>query len=78
MFRPFTGDLKIDDPIGLCLPYGFTSQIFVPYAQQWIQAPNYLVIGGTIGKGPTAQLILLTFDKMAIHKLFSELHTFEL
>ncbi len=44
MFRPFTGDLNIDDPIGLCLPYGFTSQIFVPYAQQWIQAPNYLVI----------------------------------
>ena len=44
MFRSFTGNLKIDDRIGLCLPYGFTSQIFAPYAQQWIQAPNYLVI----------------------------------
>ena len=45
MFVPFTGDLRIDDPIALCLPYGFTSQIFVPgYAQQWIQAPNHIVI----------------------------------
>ena len=44
LFRPTTGDLRIDDPIGLCLPYGFTSQIFSPYAQQWIQAPNHLVI----------------------------------
>jgi hypothetical protein len=44
LFRPFTGDLKIDDPIALCLPYGFTSQIFSPYAQQWVQAPNHLVI----------------------------------
>lgn len=44
LFRPTTGDLKIDDPIALCLPYGFTSQIFSPYAQQWIQAPNHLVI----------------------------------
>jgi len=44
MYRPPTGDLHIDDPIGLCLPYGFTSQIVVPYAQQWIQSPKYLVI----------------------------------
>jgi hypothetical protein len=44
LFRPATGDLKIDDPIALCLPYGFSSQIFSPYAQQWIQAPNHLVI----------------------------------
>jgi len=44
LFRPTTGDLRIDDPIALCLPYGFTSQIFSPYAQQWIQAPNHLVI----------------------------------
>jgi hypothetical protein len=44
LFRPTTGKLEIDDPIGLCLPYGFTSQIFSPYAQQWVQAPNYLVI----------------------------------
>jgi hypothetical protein len=44
LFRPTSGDLHIDDPIGLCLPYGFTSQIMVPYAQQWIQSPKYLVI----------------------------------
>jgi hypothetical protein len=44
LFRPTTGDVKIDDPIALCLPYGFTSQPFSPYAQQWIQAPNHMVI----------------------------------
>src|SRR2546430_13596519 len=44
LFKPVTGNLEIDDPIGLCLPYGFTSQIFSPYAQQWIQADKYLVI----------------------------------
>lgn len=43
-FRPLTGDVKIDNPIALCLPYGFTSQVFSPYAQQWVQAPNHLVI----------------------------------
>src|SRR5579871_907392 len=44
LYRPPTGDMHIDDPIGLCLPYGFTSQIVVPYAQQWVQSPKYLVI----------------------------------
>ena len=44
LFRPTTGDLHIDDPIGLCLPYGFNSQMLVSYAQQWIQSPKYLVI----------------------------------
>jgi hypothetical protein len=44
LFKPFTGKLEIDDPIGLCLPYGFTSQIFSPYAQQWIQSDKFLVI----------------------------------
>lgn len=44
LFRPMTGDTKIDDPIALCLPYGFTSQPFSPYAQQWVQAPNHLII----------------------------------
>jgi len=44
LFRPTTGDPKIDDPISLCLPYGLSSQVFSPYAQQWIQAPNTLVI----------------------------------
>jgi hypothetical protein len=44
LFRPMTGDMKIDDPIALCLPFGFTGQIFSPYAQQWVQAPNHMVI----------------------------------
>jgi hypothetical protein len=44
LFKPFTGKTEIDDPIGLCLPYGFTSQIFSPYAQQWIQSDKFLVI----------------------------------
>ena len=44
LFRPTTGDTRIDDPIALCLPYGFASQPFSPYAQQWVQAPNHLVI----------------------------------
>jgi hypothetical protein len=43
-YRHRTGDLKIDDPIALCLPYGFTSQILVPYAQEWIQAPGWMVV----------------------------------
>jgi hypothetical protein len=43
-FRALTGDMRIDHPIGLCLPYGFTAQILSPMAQQWIQAPNWLVI----------------------------------
>jgi len=44
LYKAPTGKLEIDDPIALCLPYGFTSQIFSPYAQQWVQAPNFLVI----------------------------------
>ena len=44
LFRPTTGITAIDDPIALCLPYGFTSQIFSPYAQQWIQSDKWLVI----------------------------------
>ncbi len=43
-YRPFSGDLKIDDPIALCLPYGFSGQILVPYAQQWVHSDDYLVI----------------------------------
>jgi hypothetical protein len=44
LFIPTTGKLEIDDPIALCLPYGFTGQIFSPYAQQWIQSDKWLVI----------------------------------
>jgi hypothetical protein len=43
-YRPYSGDNATDDPISLCLPYGFTSQILVPYAQQWIQAPGWVVV----------------------------------
>ncbi len=43
-YRANSGDNRVDDPISLCLPYGFTSQILVPYAQQWIQSPNWMVV----------------------------------
>jgi hypothetical protein len=44
-YRPWTGDLLNDDPTSLCLPWGFIGQqVMVPYAQQWIQSPKYLVI----------------------------------
>ena len=43
-FRPYSGDARVDDPISLCLPYGFTSQILTPYAQQWIQGHNWIVV----------------------------------
>jgi len=42
--RPHTGDLRIDDPTAVCLPNGLTRQIPAPYAQQWIQTADQLVI----------------------------------
>jgi hypothetical protein len=44
MFRPPTGDIRIDHPIGICMPFGFTAEIFSGMAEQWIQAPGWLVI----------------------------------
>ncbi len=44
MFRLPTGDMRIDHPIGLCLPFGFAAEIFSGMAEQWIQAPGWLVI----------------------------------
>src|SRR5688572_16415128 len=42
--RPYSGNVRIDDPTAICLPNGLTRQIPSPYAQQWIQTPTQLVI----------------------------------
>ena len=42
--RPYTGNVRLDDPTAVCLPNGLTRQIPSPYAQQWIQTPDKLVI----------------------------------
>jgi hypothetical protein len=42
--RPYAGNIRIDDPTAVCLPNGLTRQIPSPYAQQWIQTPEQLVI----------------------------------
>ena len=42
--RPYSGDVRIDDPTAICLPNGLTRQIPSPYAQQWIQTPTQLVV----------------------------------
>ena len=44
LFRKATGNAAYDNPTGVCLPAGLMLEITSPYAQQWIQAPNYLVI----------------------------------
>ena len=43
MSRKLVGDISVDDPTEMCLPNGLTRQILSPYAQQWIQAPKYVV-----------------------------------
>jgi len=43
-YRPHTGNVRVDDPTAVCLPNGLTRQIPSPYAQQFIQTPNQLVI----------------------------------
>ena len=42
--RKPTGDETRDDPTAFCLPNGLTRQIHSPYAQQWIQAPETMVV----------------------------------
>jgi hypothetical protein len=42
--RPAANSVRIDDPTAVCLPNGLTRQIPSPYAQQWIQTPQQLVI----------------------------------
>ncbi len=44
MFRKATGNVAYDNPTGVCLPAGVMLEITSPYAQEWIQAPNYFVI----------------------------------
>ena len=44
LFRKATGNVAYDNPTAVCLPAGLMLEITSPYAQQWIQAPNYLVI----------------------------------
>jgi hypothetical protein len=42
--RKLTGNTRVDDPTAFCLPNGLTRQILSPYAQQWIQSPEHMVI----------------------------------
>jgi len=42
--RPFRGNVRLDDPTAVCLPNGLTRQIPSPYAQQWIQTADQLVV----------------------------------
>ena len=42
--RPPANNVRIDDPTAVCLPNGLTRQIPSPYAQQWIQTPEQLVM----------------------------------
>jgi len=42
--RPYTGNIRLDDPTAVCLPNGLTRQIPSPYAQQWIQTADQLVV----------------------------------
>ena len=44
LYREHTGDIRVDDPTAYCLPNGLPRQIPSPYAQQWIQTPDRLVI----------------------------------
>src|SRR5437867_7027141 len=44
MFRKATGDVAVENPTAVCLPAGLMLEIQSPYAQQWVQAPGYLVI----------------------------------
>ena len=43
-YRAHTGNVRIDDPTAVCLPNGLTRQIPSPYAQQFIQTSDQLVI----------------------------------
>src|SRR6188474_1314222 len=42
--RSYAGNVRQDDPTAVCLPNGLTRQIPSPYAQQWIQTAEQLVI----------------------------------
>jgi hypothetical protein len=42
--QPATGDVRRDDPTALCLPDGHPRQVLAPYAQQFIQTPDTVII----------------------------------
>jgi hypothetical protein len=42
--RKHTGITALDNPFGVCLPGGIAGYIQAPYAQEWIQAPNFVLI----------------------------------
>lgn len=44
LLRPYSGNLRIDDPTSVCLPNGLTRQIPSPYPQQWVQTDDQLII----------------------------------
>ena len=44
LYRPHTGNVRLDDPTAVCLPNGLTRQIPSPYAQQWIQTSSQLIV----------------------------------
>lgn len=44
MLRKATGDARLDNPPGACLPAGLVLEILSPYAQQWLQGPGFVVI----------------------------------
>ena len=44
MFRKATGQVRLDNPPGVCLPGGLLLEILSPYAQQWLQGPGFVVI----------------------------------
>ena len=43
-FQPHNGDLAHDDPTSVCLPSGISRLIFTFLPQQWIQAPDHMVV----------------------------------
>jgi hypothetical protein len=42
--QPPTGDVRHDDPTALCLPDGHPRQVLAPYAQQFFQTPDAVII----------------------------------
>jgi hypothetical protein len=44
LYRAHTGNVRVDDPTAVCLPNGLTRQMQAPYAQQWIQTPDQIVM----------------------------------
>jgi hypothetical protein len=43
-FQPATGDVRHDDPTELCLPDGHPREVLAPYATQFLQTPDAVII----------------------------------